>query len=130
MPQKTPPPLPLENLVDRSGLTPSAPHQEKTERVAADHQKRRGGKPKIDLTNRRFGRLVAITEIAPRITKGGNQQVQWRCLCDCGKEKITSGMKLRTGHTKSCGCLHRDRAKTLSYGNITHGLTGQSSYLM
>ena len=93
MPQKTPPPLPLENLVDRSGLTPSAPHQEKTERVAADHQKRRGGKPKIDLTNRRFGRLVAITEIAPRITKGGNQQVQWRCLCDCGKEKITSGMK-------------------------------------
>lgn len=29
----------------------------------------------------------------------------WKCQCDCGNEKITTGKSLRAGLCKSCGCL-------------------------
>ncbi len=31
------------------------------------------------------------------------------CRCSCGKEKLTAGGLLRSGRSKSCGCLHRER---------------------
>lgn len=36
---------------------------------------------------------------------------RWKCRCDCGKEMITHGYKLKSGHTKSCGCL-KNRPRT------------------
>lgn len=30
---------------------------------------------------------------------------QWLCLCECGKETITNGSRIRSGGVKSCGCL-------------------------
>lgn len=55
--------------------------------------------PKIDLTNKRFGRLIAKKYI-----KGGF----WRCLCDCGNEVIVDTRNLNSNHTRSCGCLLKD----------------------
>jgi hypothetical protein len=54
----------------------------------------------IDLTNQRFGRWTAV-EQAGR-TKNGT--VLWKCLCECGKEKIVRANHLVSGATKSCGC--------------------------
>ena len=31
----------------------------------------------------------------------------FRCLCDCGKCVIINGQKLKSGHTRSCGCIRR-----------------------
>ena len=59
----------------------------------------------IDLTGKRFGRLVVVSEASPHYSKGGSKQRQWNCLCDCGKEIITTTQNLRKGDTKSCGCL-------------------------
>lgn len=53
----------------------------------------------IDLTGQRFGRLVAI-EVAGR----GKYRL-WKCRCDCGKSTVVDGASLRTGNTRSCGCL-------------------------
>lgn len=56
---------------------------------------------KNDLTGMRFGNLTVI-EFA------GNNQYRasmWHCVCDCGNEIITRGEDLRSGKTKSCGCL-------------------------
>ena len=39
---------------------------------------------KLDLTNQRFGRLIAIKE-GPRNNAG---RTTWICKCDCGNEKI------------------------------------------
>ena len=77
---------------------------------------------KMDLTGQRFGLLTVISE-APK-GKGG---IRWHCLCDCGKQTITSTAHLRSGHSKSCGCLglkHATEAK------ITHGQTKSSLYLV
>jgi hypothetical protein len=29
----------------------------------------------------------------------------WRVKCECGKIKVCAGTKIKSGHTKSCGCL-------------------------
>jgi hypothetical protein len=54
-----------------------------------------------DLTNRRFTRLVVFTRAAN--TKQGS--AMWVCQCDCGAVKAVSSAKLRSGSTRSCGCL-------------------------
>lgn len=68
----------------------------------------------IDMTDRRFGRLVA-KNIA-EFVKG--KQRAWRCLCDCGNVVTVNGTSLRCGHTKSCGCLARELS---SVALMVHG---------
>ena len=58
----------------------------------------------IDITNQRFGRLLAI-EIHS-VSRG--RMVLWKCLCDCGNTLVTRGSSLRGGRTKSCGCLAKE----------------------
>jgi len=41
----------------------------------------------------------------------------WRCLCSCGNKIITRGSSLRSGNTKSCGCLQKNIASTMNYKN-------------
>ena len=36
-----------------------------------------------------------------------NTNIYWKCKCECGQIKTISGRDLRTGHTLSCGCLHK-----------------------
>lgn len=59
---------------------------------------------KLDLTNQRFGMLVAIASTEPYIKPSGQKISQWLCKCDCGKETIVRTEYLRNGHTTSCGC--------------------------
>lgn len=62
----------------------------------------------IDLTGKRFGRLVVerrITEISP---KERNYRTLWQCRCDCGKTVIVWANNLVRGDTRSCGCYKSD----------------------
>ena len=70
-----------------------------------------------DLTNKKFGRLLVLSR--SENTKGGKST--WKCLCDCGKNKIVESHHLKSGKTKSCGCFNIERAIET---NTTHGLTG------
>lgn len=54
-----------------------------------------------DLTNRRFGELLALAPAGQ--AKSG--KIIWLCRCDCGKECKVKVDNLTTGHTRSCGCL-------------------------
>lgn len=55
---------------------------------------------KKDLTNQRFGKLVALEEI------GSNNQKNliWKCQCDCGNFTEVASGDLISGNTRSCGC--------------------------
>ena len=60
---------------------------------------------KLDIAGHRFGRLTAIKPIG--IIRGTS--TTWLCICDCGKEINVAIKDLRSGNTKSCGCLWRDK---------------------
>lgn len=83
-----------------------------------------GSKYNVDITGQRFNRLVALRKI------GTNAQKQdvWRCQCDCGKETDVSSRSLITGHTKSCGCLQREKAARIGDRSRTHGDFGTPLY--
>lgn len=58
-----------------------------------------------DLTGQRFGMLTAIE----RLSHYRGKDTYYRCICDCGREKIVSQSNLRLGHTKSCGPQNHSR---------------------
>lgn len=60
-----------------------------------------GGFMRKEMAGKRFGRLIVLYE------NGKNKcgAYMYVCRCDCGNIKTISGLKLRSGHTKSCGCL-------------------------
>lgn len=62
----------------------------------------------IDLKGNRFGRLIVIGQSSHRTNSG---ILKWVCKCDCGNEKTISGISLRSGHTKSCGCYRLEKNK-------------------
>lgn len=77
---------------------------------------------KIDLTGAKFGRLTVIAE-SPVKTRN---KVSWICKCDCGNTtQPIPGNSLRSGNTKSCGCIH---AEGLRQRLTVHGLTGTRLY--
>lgn len=55
---------------------------------------------KIDLTGVRFGRLEVVSEV-----ESVGKHKRWKCRCDCGNEVVVMGDHLKSGATKSCGCL-------------------------
>ena len=59
-----------------------------------------------DISGQRFGRLVVIR----REGSSPLGVAKWHCQCDCGKECVVEGAKLRKHNTMSCGCLHDDLA--------------------
>lgn len=61
------------------------------------------GRRAIDLTGRRYGKLTVIRRV-PNPVPG----TAWYCRCDCGSTVVVAGKNLRTGNTKSCGCLRRN----------------------
>lgn len=75
----------------------------------------------VDLTGKRFGRLLAIRPTRNR----SSSFVNWECRCDCGTVCEKSGACLRTGHTQSCGCLQRElfSKRTTKHGLFRNGLT-------
>lgn len=67
---------------------------------------------KIEI-NERFGMLVVLNEVS-RDQRPSQNGRYYLCQCDCGNTKIIYGHNLKTGNTKSCGCLSR---KTASVNN-------------
>jgi len=68
----------------------------------------------LDLTAQVFTRLTVL-ELRPNTSDGGRTYL---CRCSCGHYVVAKSGNLRSGHTKSCGCLSADRSAT---DNKTHG---------
>lgn len=64
----------------------------------------------IDLTGQRFGRLAVIKR------DGWNKRdsATWLCQCDCGEKVVVDGYNLRSGNTRSCGCLRKEKTANLN----------------
>ena len=68
-----------------------------------------------NIQGQRFGRLVALefSHVNQR------HKAFWRFQCDCGNTVVLPADKVKLGHTKSCGCLRRERAGKLKALDIT-----------
>lgn len=77
-----------------------------------------------DISGEKFGRLTVIRRLSP--SEVTTRQYNWLCRCECGKYIHASANKLKTGHTKSCGCLKKE----FSIGDKTrtHGLRKTKLY--
>jgi len=70
------------------------------------------------IVGQRFGRLTVMKLMDHPANNGASL---WRCVCDCGKDTIVMAANLRSGITKSCGCLKIER---IIESNTTHGHAG------
>lgn len=66
-----------------------------------------------DLTGQVFGRLTVIERDYSK------NNTSWLCKCECDKIKSTRGNALKSGKTKSCGCLNKELSDARKY---KHGL--------
>ena len=67
----------------------------------------------IDETGNVYSRLTVLEKDKER-SPGG--KIKWICQCDCGNIHSVMGHSLRSGNTKSCGCLNDDkRAERAKY---------------
>jgi hypothetical protein len=74
--------------------------------------------PRIDLTGKRFGRWTVVAYMGDG---------KWSCVCDCDCDArvVVRGHDLRTGHSRSCGCLKRE---LISARLTKHGLSRTPEY--
>lgn len=70
-----------------------------------------------------FGYLKLIYKNDQKRADLGSKNAVWHCKClRCGKEVDVRSSDLKSGHTKSCGCLNIEKIKERS----TKDLTGQN----
>jgi hypothetical protein len=75
----------------------------------------------IDLTGQKFG-YIAITD------RGFNNkwgEATWNGICACGSFINVVAGDLKSGHTKSCGCLNKEK---VIERNTTHGMAYNPLY--
>ncbi len=72
----------------------------------------------------RFGRLAIVELHHIHVTTGGKKKPMMLCRCDCGKDCVTSFYDMRSGKTRSCGCLLVEARGQMS---TTHGAARQGS---
>ena len=79
-----------------------------------------------EMIGRQFNRLTVVARAEDKIRKDNARIRQWYVYCQCNKERvfIVNENSLMTGHTKSCGCLMREKSAKIGYNNIKD-ITGQ-----
>lgn len=77
---------------------------------------------KVDfMIGQNYGRLTVLSLDKSPHKRAGKFYL---CKCECGKETIVLGSSLRSGHTRSCGCLQREIVANTGHKNVKD-LSGQ-----
>lgn len=63
-----------------------------------------------DLTGQKYGRLTVVS-----LYGSDRKKTLWNCRCECGRESVVDAANLKSGNTKSCGCLNVEKWGTNSY---------------
>ncbi len=74
------------------------------------------GIPRSKLIGEKFGKLTVVEYL------GG---CWWKCICDCGNEKIATTNHLKNNSSVSCGCMTHERKRNAS---IKHGYFNHRLY--
>lgn len=74
-----------------------------------------------DLSGMGFGKLVA-----KRFAHSKSGNAYWVCDCECGGKATVSACHLKSGHTQSCGCHHKNVTSLTKSTHRESAYTGNS----
>jgi hypothetical protein len=76
----------------------------------------------INLIGQRFGSLLVV-----ELSHTNKNGAYWKCVCDCGGEKITSSHSLKKGDCKTCGCstAHLFKRNPVIFDDLTGKIFGK-----
>lgn len=66
-----------------------------------------------NLIGQKFNLLTVVKRVVDE-----QDHVKWMCECECGNTIIVRADSLRSGHTKSCGCLQKKHISQLNTTNL------------
>lgn len=75
-----------------------------------------------NLIGKKIGKLLVLEMVDFLIRPNGNRNRQYKCLCDCGNTTIVTGVRLKTGHTTSCGCIRSKGELEISQILLKNGI--------
>lgn len=76
------------------------------------------------MIKQKFGRWIVVNG-PHKVKYDWGNKIKWGCLCECGILKSVFSSDLKSGKSKSCGCLHNE---LLSKRQKTHGYSGTKIY--
>ena len=69
----------------------------------------------INEIGNRYGMLTVIEYVGSH-----KAHAMWKCICDCGTARVTSGGHLRAENTTNCGCARRLEWGESAFNSILH----------
>jgi len=81
--------------------------------------------PPNQLIGNKFNRLF----VNERVQNNKHGKAMFRCTCECGNIVDVESSRVKNGHTKSCGCLQKERARyAVMAHSTTHGMSGTPTF--
>lgn len=74
----------------------------------------------------RFNRLTVVST-EPYRPADGHLQYRCVCRCDCGARVVADARRLRSGHTKSCGCHRKEQFAQAARDSIYTAISRNTS---
>lgn len=68
-----------------------------------------------------FERLTVVSGPTRKKSPNGQSFWYWICRCQCGAEREVREANLKSGISRSCGCLQREKAAKVGDRSRTHG---------
>lgn len=82
-----------------------------------------------NIIGNKYGRLTVLEK---SIERGNRNQIKYKCICECGSIHTVTGESIRSGKSKSCGCIQKippnyepDRKKAI-YKNLYKSMKDRS----
>jgi hypothetical protein len=76
----------------------------------------------LNLIGQKYSRLTVVDKVYI------NNRKHWKCICECGNSTIVTTGRIRSGTTRSCGCLNldkiieRNKDPKIVSKRLTHGI--------
>jgi hypothetical protein len=80
----------------------------------------------VDIVGRKFFDLQVIE----RADNANCRRVRWKCMCECGNEKIAFSNLLQSGVTRNCGDTNKHKSSRGGAQYKFHGLSSSTKYKM
>lgn len=77
----------------------------------------------MNIIGDKYGKLTVLEFVEKR-----KARFYYLCKCDCGGTAVVSSNALRTGNTKSCGCMSKAVFEKMIKDNVKHGMTKSKIY--